>query len=369
MVTIEQLRISDDGRKMFIDAHINKAEQFENVYLSKVTVLTEDQVGEDNPHSYGDDYIYQQTITPYLVEEDILKPVTKKVQTLSEQNLLDTLNEYGGIPVECEELEHSSGNYLNFVLSGKFSALDGGKTPKLVMATANYDPTSCSLGSDEVLSIVDGVESEEKGHHTWKFQMKNAYPNGYVADNSMVYLYLYRQDNEGEFSLVDIRDEKSLNDPRFALTPDEVYDYTFLHFLWQMWSKVPIDKKKELHLVLTPNDMNEKFTESNFSNHMFFVYIEAEGTPGVCTPCTLDEATTLGVTFDYGIVFNKAMSYTRELADDCNVPNSFVDFILNVEALKLSIETEHFIPAINFWKKLLGKVQSNYNTKSCNCYG
>lgn len=362
MVTIEQLRISDDGRKMFIDAHVNKAEQFENVYLSKVTVLTEDQVMEDNPHSYGDDYIYQQTITPYLVE-DILKPVTKKVQILSEQNLLDALNEYGGIPVECEELEHSSGNYLNFVLSGKFSALDGGKTPKLVLATANYDPTSCSLGSDEVLSIVDGVESEEKGHHTWKFQMKNAYPNGYVADNSMVYLYLYRQDNEGEFYLVDIRDEKSLNDPRYE-TEEEVYDYTFLHFLWQMWSKVPIDKKKELHLVLTPNDMNdEKFTESNFSNHMFFVYIEAEN--------TLDETTTftLGVTFDYGVVFNQAMNYTRELADKCNVPNNFIDFILNVEALKLSIETEHFVPAINFWKKLAGRTQSNYNTKSCNCYG
>lgn len=369
MVIIEQLRISDDGRKMFIDAHVNKAEQFENVYLSKVTVLTEDQVMEANPYSYGDDYIYQQTITPYLVEEDILEPVTRKVQILSEQNLLDTLNEYGGIPVDCTGLEDSQGDYLNFVLSGKFKALDGGLTPKLVMATANYDPTTCSLNNDEVLAIVDGVESEEKGHHTWKFQMRDAYPNGYVADNSIVYLYLYKQDNEGEFSLIDINDEKSLNNPRYAETPDEVYDYTFLHFLWQMWSKVPTDKKKELHLVLTPNDMNEKFTESNFSNHMFFVYIEAEGTPGESTPCTLDETTTLGVTFDYGAVFNQAMNYTRELADKCSVSNNFIDFILNVEALKLSIETEHFIPAINFWKGLVGRAQSNYNTKSCNCYG
>ena len=224
MVIIEQLRISDDGRKMFIDAHVNKAEQFENVYLSKVTVLTEDQVMEANPYSYGDDYIYQQTITPYLVEEDTLEPVTRKVQILSEQNLLDVLNEYGGIPVDCTGLEESQGDYLNFVLSGKFKALDGGLTPKLVMATANYDPTTCSLNNDEVLAIVDGVESEEKGHHTWKFQMRDAYPNGYVADNSIVYLYLYKQDNEGEFSLIDINDEKSLNNPRYAETPDEVYD-------------------------------------------------------------------------------------------------------------------------------------------------
>lgn len=372
MVIFDQLRISDDGQLLYIDAHVNKAQCFEGVYMQKITICTEDQVLETNPYQYGDEFIYQDVITPHIVLEEILKPVTKRVQILSEQNLLDALNEYGGIPVECTGLEDSQGDYLNFVLSGKFKALDGGLTPKLVMATANYDPTSCSLGSDEVLSIVDGVESEEKGHHTWKFQMKNAYPNGYVADNSMVYLYLYRQDEEGEFSLVDIRDEKSLNDPRYALTPDEVYDYTFLHFLWQMWSEVPIERKKELHLVLRASDMNEYFSDSNLSNHMFFVYIECDGNPTANTPCTLDEQTTLAVTFDYGVLFYKALGYTKELAQNCSIPGGFTDFILNYDALKLAIETEHYVSAIDFWKKLKsddGIVTTRSANRPCGCHG
>ena len=59
MVIYDQLRISDDGQSMFINAHVNSATYFKDVYLKKITICTEDQVNELNPYSYGDDFIYQ----------------------------------------------------------------------------------------------------------------------------------------------------------------------------------------------------------------------------------------------------------------------------------------------------------------------
>lgn len=193
-VVIDQLRVSDNGKTLFLDVHVNKASYFNNVYISKVTICTEDQITETSPLSYGDDFIYQ----------------------------------------------------------------------------SQYD--------------------------------------------------------EGT---------------------------------------------REIHLVLDSNTFNEKFTKKTLSSNMFFAYIECAGTPDPCTPCRLDEPVTLAVTFDYGILFNQAMVYTKELANSCEIPAQFIDFILNVEALKLAIETEHYVPAIKRWKWLMDITDKGVATvyKRCGCHG
>lgn len=48
MVIFDQLRISDDGRSMFIDAHVSQATGFENVYMESITIRTADKVTETN---------------------------------------------------------------------------------------------------------------------------------------------------------------------------------------------------------------------------------------------------------------------------------------------------------------------------------
>lgn len=194
MVIFDQLRVSDDGKTLFLDVHVNRATYFSNVYISKVTICTEDQIVETDPLYYGDDYIYQNT----------------------------------------------------------------------------YD--------------------------------------------------------EGT---------------------------------------------RDVHLVLDSNSFNEKFSKSNLSSNMFFVYIECAGVPASDTPCRLDELNTLAVTFDYGVLFNQAMVYTKELANKCEIPSQFIDFILNVEALKLAIETEHFVPAIKRWKWLMDITDKGVAVvyKRCGCHG
>ena len=126
---------------------------------------------------------------------------------------------------------------------------------------------------------------------------------------------------------------------------------------------------KEADMVLLPTDFNEHFTKSDFSSDLFFVYVKVKGTPDPCTPCRLDEEITLGVTFDENILYQKVMDYTKSLADDCKTPQDFIDFILQWNAFKSSIETEHYIPAIKFWNQLFTETSSTTITKNCGCHG
>lgn len=137
-----------------------------------------------------------------------------------------------------------------------------------------------------------------------------------------------------------------------------------------IYNKVFEDNQKETDLVLLPTDFNEKFAKNDFTSDLFFVYVKVKGTPDACTPCRLDEEITLGVTFDENILYQQVMQYTKELTQDCQVPIGFADFILQWNAFKASIETEHYIPAIKFWNLLF----NNSNTpvsinKNCGCHG
>lgn len=138
---------------------------------------------------------------------------------------------------------------------------------------------------------------------------------------------------------------------------------------------------KELDLVLTPLDLTKSweadpkamtFNRADMSNTLFFVYIKCKGTPGECTPCRLDEDTTLGVVFDENVLYQRVMDYTKELVADCSIPTEFTDFILLWNAFKAAIETEHYVAAIKFYNKLFGVVRGGYSNniiKTCGCNG
>lgn len=350
MVTFEQLRISDDGQSLFIDAHVNKASYFDDVYLKSITICTEDQVSESDPLSYGEDFIYQANI----VSIDTVHPLYDKVKILSENQLVEIMQENGGWHISYDTPVEAENPAISIVLSGKFSVLDSDYAPKLVVATSAFNPQTDYLNNPEVLFTVDGVHYSEQGHDTWRFTGK-----GFTNNNPSPCFYLYKQETSGNYSYVRL---------------DETDDVNFLHFLWQVWYIESSTSQKEVHLVLNKNGFNEKFTAGDLSHNMFFVYIECEGTPAPDTPCRLDEMTTLGVTFDYGVIFNQAMGYTRELSDDCQMPKGFIDFILNYDALKLAIETDHWIPAIGFWKGLTQSLYFEHGgnggvTKPCGCHG
>ena len=139
-----------------------------------------------------------------------------------------------------------------------------------------------------------------------------------------------------------------------------------------IYNKVFDGNQKEADLVLLPTDFNENFMKSDFSHDLFFIYVKIKGVPDPCTPCRLDEEITLGVTFDENLLYQKVMQYTKELAQDCDVPTGFADFILQWNAFKAAIETEHYIPAIKFWDMLFDRsngIAINGSIKNCGCHG
>jgi hypothetical protein len=139
------------------------------------------------------------------------------------------------------------------------------------------------------------------------------------------------------------------------------------------------ENTKELHLALNTNT-DFDITDKTLSNKLLFVYVKCKGTPDPCTPCTLDEEITLGVTFDENLLYQKVMQFTKSLADDCNIPVAFTDFILLWNAFKASMETEHYVPAIKYWNMLFGMdaegipygaydKNSGVIHKLCGCHG
>lgn len=111
----------------------------------------------------------------------------------------------------------------------------------------------------------------------------------------------------------------------------------------------------------------------NLSNTLFFVYVKISENISPCTPCTLDELVTVGVTFDNTAFYQRVMGFTRELADTCNIPKGFIDTILNFNAFKAAIETDHYCAAIDFYRQLFESGGSSAGSatirKGCGCHG
>lgn len=125
---------------------------------------------------------------------------------------------------------------------------------------------------------------------------------------------------------------------------------------------------KEYADTLCAELFNEKYTEHSLSGHMFFIFIECQGTPAANTPCGMDNMTTLGVIFDSEILYKIAMNYTKELANTCIIPQYFKDFILKYNAFKFALNTGHYLVAIKFFKDLINSATSPI-TKPCGCHG
>ena len=146
MVIYDQLRISDDGQSLFIDAHVNKASYFDNVYIKRVTICTENQVHESDPQTYGSDNIYQKDISEINYP---IQPVYPKTQVLSDDKLMQTMMDNGGWFLNFPGNDKADTYCLSVLLSGKFSALDSSCAPVMVVATEDYDPFNSDLNDED----------------------------------------------------------------------------------------------------------------------------------------------------------------------------------------------------------------------------
>lgn len=186
-----------------------------------------------------------------------------------------------------------------------------------------------------------------------------------ISDNGK-WLYIDVHVNQADYFddiyidkvVIQTQDQVSESDP---CTPGDQYIY-----------QMTVDEStKELHLALNANT-DFDITDKTLSNKLLFVYVKCKGTSDPCTPCRLDEMTTLGVTFDDALLYQQVMQFTKELADTCAVSKGFIDMILLWHGFKAAINTEHYLPAIDFWKKMFyGHHGMNglSSSKPCGCHG
>lgn len=83
-VLLDQLRVSDDGRRLYINLHVNKAEYFDNIYLDSLTIMTADKVSETNPGEPTSDYIYKKVFEGNQKEADLVLTADDFVKTWEE---------------------------------------------------------------------------------------------------------------------------------------------------------------------------------------------------------------------------------------------------------------------------------------------
>jgi hypothetical protein len=140
----------------------------------------------------------------------------------------------------------------------------------------------------------------------------------------------------------------------------------------------------EAQLMLDVNAFNEAFNNmrpnaeatipyqgTSLSGPLFFVWVDTTAENySAETPCFADEP-TLGVTFDAKLLYQQAMGYTKELADDCTISDGFIDFILTYSAFKSAVETDHYCDAKTFYNQLLGISRDTPKKigRRCGCHG
>lgn len=123
--------------------------------------------------------------------------------------------------------------------------------------------------------------------------------------------------------------------------------------------------RKKVRLSLDKNDL----LGADLNNNIFFVYIVASGTPSPDTPCGMDNSYAMGIAVNLRPIYNMAMSYIKELNQDCTIPKGFIDMILRMKAFELSLKTGNYTMAFKYWDKFF-KDKVNVPIKGgCGCNG
>lgn len=124
------------------------------------------------------------------------------------------------------------------------------------------------------------------------------------------------------------------------------------------------DKHNRVRIYIDVKDLNVDIHKT-----MFFVYVIAGGTPAADTPCKWDENKALHTLIDTQVLYNNMIQYVKELNKDCSTPDSFINAILQFNAIDLALKTNQYPLAIDLWKRFYSDIESNVVLPNCGCNG
>lgn len=162
-------------------------------------------------------------------------------------------------------------------------------------------------------------------------------------------IYIYT--NECDLSMIYSSSENICN----PVLEEESMSYCFTEGL---------ESSQHVRLLLSTKDLGVPLDTT-----MFFVYAIASGTPAPDTPCGLDNSIIMGTVVNLYPFYQNTMKYVNELNDNCQIPKGFIDMILRLKALELSIRTGNYIQAIKSWKRFFGIHSNQVPVTKCRCNG
>lgn len=104
-VLFDQLRVADNGKRLYISIHVNRASYFNNLYLDSLTIVAADKVSETSVHTPAEDYIYRIEFEEGQRQADlVLQPTDFNEQfakTNFGQDLFFVFVKVKGVPDAC----------------------------------------------------------------------------------------------------------------------------------------------------------------------------------------------------------------------------------------------------------------------------
>lgn len=118
----------------------------------------------------------------------------------------------------------------------------------------------------------------------------------------------------------------------------------------------------------TPIKRIRKFVDiDTIEDKLFFIYAMAEGEPSEETPCGAKDPLLVGVVYNKAILYKNSINALSTL-NDCEPSKELIDYILNVKAFQLAIETGDYRTAIQYWNNTFKNSITIYKT-NCGCHG
>lgn len=114
-----------------------------------------------------------------------------------------------------------------------------------------------------------------------------------------------------------------------------------------------------------------EFTKTtDLTKNIFFVWIEATGTPTIDTPCGFDKNLILGTVIDLSQIYSIMMDGINQIGNDCTIPTNFINNILQFNAMDFAIKTGNYPLAIKYWKDFFSDEKTVTSiTNKCGCHG
>lgn len=138
-----------------------------------------------------------------------------------------------------------------------------------------------------------------------------------------------------------------------------------------------------VEMAILPTDLTDPLIV-DFKSNLFFVLIEcklrtvdAEGNTVLKSLEFSDlkcpdkgYPSGVGVTCWKYPVYQASMNFVREVENNCcDIPKSFLDFILRINAFRFAVRTKNYVLAIRYWKKFLlsSSLRKDTTKRGCGC--